>query len=239
MHHRLAPPEHRFVYPIYMLLLDLEELPDLGRNMRLFRHNRWGVVSFCENDYLPGSATDLRTRLDLLLRSHGLGIPGGRVLVLTHPRLLGYAFNPVSFFYCYDSAGHLSATVAEVRNTFGDRHVYLADASRWTDKKVMHVSPFFSMSGSYDWHLPEPTATKVLARVDLVEAGRPLLKAELSLSLQPLTDGLLARTICRYPCMTAKVILAIHWEALRLRAKGARFHKRPPYDPASVHREAP
>ena len=193
MHRRLAAPEHRFAYPLYMLLLDLDELPDLDRRLRLFGHNRPRPLGFRDGDHLGGDARPLRGKVEAFLRGQGIDPPGGRVLLLTHPRVFGYVFNPVSFFYCYEPGGALVARVAEVNNTFGDGHAYAGLASAWSDKKVMHVSPFFSMAGSYLWNLPEPSLERIEARVDLTREGRPLLEARLTLRPEPLTDLALAR----------------------------------------------
>jgi DUF1365 family protein len=221
MHHRVAAPEHRFTYGLYMLLLDLDELPSLDRRLRLFGHNRARPVAFRDADYLGDSAVPLREKVAAFLRSRGIEPPDGRILLLTHPRIFGHAFNPVSFFYCYDRADRLRARVAEVSNTFGDRHAYADRDPVWSDKKVMHVSPFFATAGSYLWQLPAPTRDRVRADVGLRRDGHVLLQASLTLRPEPLTDRALAWALVRYPFITLKVVAAIHWEALRLWRKGA------------------
>jgi DUF1365 family protein len=239
MHHRIGAPEHRFAYPLYMLLLDLDELPDLDRRLRLLGHNRPRPLSFRDGDHLGGDAGPVRDKVESFLRREGIEPPGGRILLLTHPRVFGYVFNPVSFFYCYEPGGALATRVAEVNNTFGDRHAYAGSVSAWTDKKVMHVSPFFSMAGSYLWDLPEPDGERIEARVDLAREGRRLLKARLTLRPEPLTDRALAWALLRYPFMTLKVAGAIHFEALRLWRKGARVFTKPTYDPDAARKEVP
>lgn len=237
MHHRLDPPEHRFAYPLYMLLLDLDELAGLDKDLRLFGHNRARPLAFRDRDHLGDDARPLRAKVEAFLRREGIAPPGGRILLLTHPRVCGYVFNPVSFFYCYDAAGGLAARVAEVNNTFGDAHAYAGTGPFWRSKKAMHVSPFFSMAGSYGWDLPEPDPTRVEARVDLTREGRPLLRARLTLRPEPLTDRALAGALVHYPFMTLKVMAAIHFEALRLWRKGARVFKAPAYDPQAAAKE--
>jgi DUF1365 family protein len=236
-HHRLHAPEHRFTYPLYMLLLDLDELPALSRRLWLFGHNRSRPLGFRDQDHLESTAKGMREKVEALLRAQGIEPPGGRILLLTHPRVFGYVFNPVSFYYCYEPGGRLVARVAEVNNTFGDRHVYAGSGGVWKDKKVLHVSPFFSMAGSYTWDLPEPDPARVEARVDLTRGGRPLLKARLTLRPQPLSDRALARALLLYPFMTLKVVAAIHFEALRLWGKNAPVFQNPGYDPASARKE--
>lgn len=237
LHHRLEASPHRFAYPLYMLLLDLDELPDLDRRLRLFGHNRPRPLAFRDRDHLGDDARPLRDKVEAFLRGQGIEPPGGPILLLTLPRVFGYVFNPVSFFYCYDAEGHLVARVAEVNNTFGDRHGYAGTAPAWRDEKVMHVSPFFSMAGSYQWDLPEPDPARVEARVDLTREGRPLLKARLTLRPEPLTDRALAWALVRYPFMTLKVVAAIHFEALCLWRKGARVFPTPAYDPEAADKE--
>jgi DUF1365 family protein len=237
MHQRLDAPPHRFAYPLYMLLLDLDELPGLDRRLRLFGHNRRRPLAFRDRDHLGAGTRALRAKVEGFLRDEGIEPPGGRILLLTLPRVFGYVFNPVSFFYCYDAAGRLAARLAEVNNTFGDAHAYAGTARAWRDKKAMHVSPFFSMAGSYDWDLPEPDGLRVEARVDLTREGRLLLRARLTLRPEPLTDRALAKALLRYPFMTLKVLAAIHLEALRLWWMGALFFPAPPYDPKAARKE--
>ena len=237
LHHRIGGPAHRFAYPLYMLLLDLDELPDLDRRLRLFGHDRARPLSFRGRDHLGNDARPLRAKVEDFLRAEGIHPPGGRILLLTLPRVFGYVFSPVSFYYCYDGVGRLTARVAEVNNTFGDRHSYAGTTAAWRDKKVMHVSPFFSMEGSYHWDLPEPSSLRVDALVDLTREGRPVLQARLALRPEPLTDRAIAKALLRYPFMTMKVVAAIHFEALRLWRKGARVFTQPAYDPPAARRE--
>lgn len=233
MHQRLEAPARRFTYPLFMLLLDLDELP--GLRLRLLGHNRPRPLALHDRDHLDGAP--LRAAVETQLRRNGIEPPGGRIALLTLPRVFGYVFNPVSFFYCYDPLGRLVARVAEVNNTFGDRHVYAGSGAVWRDRKVMHVSPFFSMAGSYLWDLPEPDASRVDVRVDLTRKGRPVLQARLALKPEPLTDRALAAALLRYPLLTLKVTAAIHYQALRLFWRGAPVFTRPAHDPAAAHEE--
>jgi DUF1365 family protein len=239
-HRRVSRPDHGFRYALYMCLLDLGELEDLDRSLRLFGHRRRRALSFHESDHLDGRALPLRESLEALFARERVSWPGGRVELLTHCRVLGYVFNPISLFYCYDPAGALGAVVAEVNNTFGDRHPYLLPVEEgrcvWRRKKLMHVSPFFSLAGSYHFELPPP-GRRLDAVVDLTRGGRTELAARLSLERQPLDDAHLLRALCRFPLVTLQVIAAIHWQALRLRARGARFWSQPPYDPEAARGE--
>ena len=234
-HERRGRLAHRFRYHVFMILLDLDELPALGRHLRLFGHNRPRPVSFRDADHLLGSGDGIRRDLERAVADAGHRLPEGRVELLTHCRVLGYVFNPVSFYYCYGGSGSLELVVAEVNNTYGDRHSYVLPVAEeqvepWT-KKAMHVSPFFPPdAGSYRWTL-SPPGKRVEVGVDLGQAGETRLRARLSLARRPLTDRALASALARHPFMTVKVIAAIHFEALRLWGKGLRFWERPPHDP--------
>jgi DUF1365 family protein len=220
---------------VFLTLLDLDEIEALDRGLRLFGHNRRRPVSFRDEDHLAASGRGVRFDLAETVRTAGHAMPEGRVELLTHCRILGYVFNPVSIFYCYDREDRLALAVAEVNNTYGDRHSYVLpvgdSAFEWRTKKLMHVSPFLRPdAGTYRWELPPPADTVSLG-IDLTRDGATVLAARLSLSRRPLTDGALASALVRYPFMTATVIGAIHFEALRLKLKGARFWSRPPYNP--------
>jgi DUF1365 family protein len=234
-HSRSSGPAHGFRYRIFLSLLDLDELPALDRELRLFGHNRWRPISFRDRDHLTASGRGVRADLEETVRAAGHEMPRGRVALLTHCRFLGYVFNPVSFFYCYDGDDRLTLVVAEVNNTYGDRHSYVLpvadDSFEWRTKKLMHVSPFFPPdAGTYRWELPPPTE-QIHVGVDLTRDGGTALAARLSLKRRLLTDRALASALLLYPFMTVQVIGAIHYEALRLWRKGAPFWERPPYDP--------
>jgi len=234
-HRRHDRPGHGFRYRLFLTLLDLDELPALERELRLFGHNRHRPLSFRDGDHLAASGRGVRADLEETVRATGHAMPEGRVELLTNCRVLGYVFNPVSIFYCYGRDERLVLAVAEVNNTYGDRHRYVlpvGDSSfEWRTKKLMHVSPFFQPdAGTYRWELPPP-AERVSLGVDLTRGGETVLAARLSLDRRPLTDRALASALLRYPFMTVQVIGAIHFEALRLWRRGARFWERPPYDP--------
>lgn len=234
-HRRTDRPGHRFRYRVFLTLLDLEELPDLDRGLRLFGHNRGRPMSFRDADHLAASGRGVRAELEESVRAAGHEMPRGRVELLTHCRIFGYVFNPVSVFYCYDGDDRLALAVAEVNNTYGDRHSYVLPVGDpefdGRSKKLMHVSPFFQPdAGTYRWELPAPS-DRVSLGIDLTRNGSTVLAARLSLARRPLTDRALGSALLRYPFMTVQVIGAIHFEALRLWRKGARFWNRPAYDP--------
>ena len=230
-----------------MHLLDLDELDALDAGLRLFGRNRAAVVSFHDRDHFRDPSRTVSENLRAAIEREGVAWPNGRVLLLTHCRVLGYVFNPVSFYYCHRPDGRLAVIVAEVNNTFGDRHCYVlpvdaaepagvaASRLRWRAKKVMHVSPFLPMDGSYLWELDVP-AERLRVRVDVTLRAERRFTATLALRREALSDGALARMLVRYPLVTAKAIGAIHWEAVKLWRKGAPFHPQPPYDPDAARR---
>lgn len=236
-HRRLERPTHAFRYRVLLTLLDLDELGTLDRSLRLFGHARARALSFRDQDHLRGSDASVRAELEEVVRAEGLALPGGRVELLTSCRILGYVFNPVSFFYCYDPGDRLALVVAEVNNTFGDRHSYVlpvTDGYRWSRKKLMHVSPFHQPdAGTYTFELPPP-GPRVEAAIELSRGGVAAITTRLSLERRSLDDRAVLSALVRFPFQTLKVIAAIHYEALRLWSKGARFWPRPPYDPAAA-----
>jgi hypothetical protein len=241
VHHRLAGPSHRFVATMAMLLVDLDELPALDASLRWFGWNRARPLSLHDDDYLTGTGP-IGPRLRAVVEAGGARWPGGSVRLLTQCRVFGYVFNPVSFFYIDDPAGRLSVIVADVANTFGERHPYVLDLATaqpgedgltWTDKKVFHVSPFFSLDGTYRFVLEDPGET-CRVRIDLTVGGVPQLRTALALRRSPLTDGAVLVRLVRYPFSTMRVVAGIHWEALKLRVKGASFFGKPPYDPRAA-----
>jgi len=234
-HRRRSAPAHGFRYRVLLALLDLDELSGLDQGLRLFGHNRPRPMSFRDADHLAASGRGVRDDLAAAVRDAGRRMPDGRVELLTSCRVMGHVFNPVSIFYCYDGDDDLALAVAEVNNTYGDRHSYVLPVGDpgfdGRSKKLMHVSPFFQPdAGTYAWALPAP-GERVSVGIDLTRGGETVLAAHLSLARRPFSDGALASALLRYPFMTVQVLGAIHFEALRLWRKGARFWNRPAYDP--------
>ncbi len=223
-HRRFRPVEHRFRFPLFLAFLDIDRIPEDLEVSRLVSAGRFNWASFRQEDHLGDPALPLRDRLRLDALAHGLTLPDGPVFLLTHLRYLGYCFNPVSYFYCHDRDGALRLVLADVHNTFGERHSYWMDAAsaatgdgalRFDVPKSFHVSPFLSMDCSYRWTLTEPGGT-LRVRVAETEAGVFTFDADLQLVRQPWTASSIRRTLFRFPWMTLKVIAAIHWEALWL-----------------------
>lgn len=238
-HQRFRPRKHRLSYRVFSMMIDLEELPDLDRSHRLFSYNRFGVLSFWDRDYGSGEDRPLIVYVRGALKAAGLDMPGGRVAMLCYPRLFGYVFNPLSVYYCYDRSDTLKAVLYEVSNTFGERHTYLIEVNG-TDQKNIHqscrkafyVSPFIDVSGEYRFRLTHP-GDDITVLIDQCDDGGVLLKASFSGRAHAVSDATFAAMVMKYPLMTFKVIVGIHWEALKLWRKGLKLfdHPAPPPSP--------
>ncbi|MGF1547328.1 MAG: DUF1365 domain-containing protein [Thiotrichales bacterium] len=236
MHRRLFPVRYRFVYRIFSMLLDIDRIDELARHTAVFSRNRWNIFSFYDADHVGSGANSARGWIDTILRRAGHDPAAGRVRLLCFPRLLGYTFNPLSIWFCEDPLGRLQLVVCEVRNTFGERHCYLLSGSldrplgwpvRAHRSKSFHVSPFIGMSAEYRFRLSQPGATlQVLIRE--YQDERLMLVAAQTGHAKPFTSENLLRESLRVPLLTFKVMAGIHWEALKIWLKGARFHTKPP-----------
>jgi DUF1365 family protein len=242
MHHRLKPFGHRFTYKVFSLLVDVDRLEELGRLSSLLSVNRANVASLHERDHVEVAGETIRSFADRLLDRAGLGRRAARILLLAYPRVCGYVFNPISVYFAYDEAGGLIALIYSVRNTFGQRHTYVAPVKpgelteaglRQSRAKLFHVSPFIEMTARYHFRVMPPGKV-VRLRIHETEAGEPLLAATFAGEAKPFNSVALAGCLLRIPLLTWKIMAAIHWQALKLWLKGARFHKSPPPpEPAS------
>ena len=229
-HTRLRPIHHAFAYPTYFLMLPLRSLHREGSGA--LAHNRRGMVSFFDRDHGDGGDNAL-VWLDAMLQAQGIHDATGEAWLHCYPRVLGYTFKPVSFWYCHRADGTLRAIVVEVNNTFGERHCYLLDgpvlgAEQRADK-VLHVSPFCAVEGSYRFRfMMNPQRTRTVARIDYDDGAGPVLQTSVSGSLQPATRTALRRALWRHPAMTLGVIGRIHWQALKLWCKRVHFIRKPP-----------
>lgn len=237
-HARRGPIGHRFRYATASFYLDLDELPSLARGVRGFAVDRPAPVSFWTTDHLNGGATPLREQLNSFLHAQGVTLDGGPIRLLTQCRVFGYVFNPVSFYFCHTRTGAVACIVAEVNNTFGERHLYLlgehnrravppgSGRTRYAADKALHVSPFVSMDAAYEFDFA-PVDDRLSVTIRETERGVRFFTAHLRGRRRPLTSSTLLRFLLRFPLHTLKIIGAIHWEALRLYWKGARFHSQP------------
>jgi DUF1365 family protein len=226
-HRRFRPVPHSFSYGVFMAFLDIDRMKELTEISRLLSYNRFNWASYDERDHFGDPELSLRKRLEQNAFAHGVSLPDGPIFLLTHLRYLGYNFNLVSFFYCYDAQARLRLVLAEVNSTFGESHNYwlspdnglpAANAKRYRTAKAMHVSPFMSMKLDYTFTLTLP-GRKLVVHMDTIEDGKPFFDATLNLERKPWSARSLHRALLSHPWMTAKVIGAIHWEALRLYLK--------------------
>ncbi len=238
LHARLRPRAHRFTYRVFTLLADLDQLPAIGRRLRLFSVDRPNLLAFWQADHGPRDGSPLRPWVERQLAAHGLASAGHRILVLAMPRLLGYVFNPISVYYCHDAAGRLGALIYEVKNTFGEQHSYVLPAPsaatpggwlRQSCAKAFYVSPFIEPDARYRFHL-QPPGERLRLIIQESHAAQPLLLATLTGTRRPCTDWQLLKAAFRWPFMTHKVIAAIHWEALWLWLKRIPLQPRPALD---------
>jgi DUF1365 family protein len=234
MHARLRPFGHRFVYRVFSMLIDLDRLDELGRMSTLFSVNKANLASFHESDHVERDGESIRAFADRLLEGAGLE-PAARILLLAYPRIFGYVFNPISVYFAYDGECRLIALIYEVRNTFGQRHSYVAPIGpgelsaagvRQRRTKLFHVSPFIDMGACYHFRVLPPGKV-VRLRIHETEGGEPLLAATFAGQAKMLTTRALAICLLKIPFMTWKITAGIHWEALKLWLKGARFRKSP------------
>jgi DUF1365 family protein len=234
MHRRCAPHGYRFSYPVFSLLLDIDRLQVLAGHSRLFAHNRFNLFAFHDRDHGPGDGSALRPWLERHLRRHGVELDGGRIRLLCFPRLLGYAFNPLSIWYCWHRDGRLRAVLCEVSNTFGERHGYLLHGEggvltwpvRAGQAKCFHVSPFLPMDLDYRFRLSRPGERLGIAIHCLEDHTLKMAAAQVA-TAQPFNDRNLLLTFLRMPLMTFKVVAMIHWQALKLLLRRAPLFRKP------------
>lgn len=233
IHHRLRPAEHRFSYGVFYLRLRLSALEQAGNT--LFSLNRFNLASFHYRDHGARDGTHPLTWIRALLAREGLTSADGEVWLQCFPRVLGYVFNPVSFWFCEDRAGNLRAVLAEVNNTFGETHCYLLarpggepipSNTALEARKVFHVSPFFPVSGGYRFRFSRAASAHV-ARIDYLDGEGPLLLTRIAGRPAPLTTARLAHAFISHPLMTLTIMARIHWQALRLWLLRVPFHSKP------------
>ncbi|MDX1593979.1 MAG: DUF1365 domain-containing protein [Gammaproteobacteria bacterium] len=232
MHHRHRPVTHRFAYPMFAVELDVDDLASTPRALAI---DRPGWLAFRSADHGPRDGTSLATWIRDLLVSQGLSGADGRVTLLAMPRLFGYLFNPVSFWFCHDRHGALRAVLAEVNNTFGEHHNYLVhrpdrgpigDGDVLTARKVFHVSPFLDVEGEYRFRFVRRDGRLQVA-IGHDVGGARVLSTALWGATAPLHGPALRRAALRTPLQTFAVMARIHWHALRLWLKGVAFHGKP------------
>lgn len=241
MHQRLTAPAYHFTYGVFSLLVDLDDLDANFPANRWLSTDRFNLFSVFQKD-LGGRQENLSLRAWITATCQEAGCPldGGRVLINTYPRVLGYQFNPLTVWYCHNAAGALIAINAEVSNTFGECHHYLLhdrgnplpSPFLASADKVFHVSPFLPMGMRYHFRLSPPAErlSVVIRETQCSESGEETLTlvATHHAKASPLTDRNLWLAALRIPFLTLKVIVLIHWQALKIWRRGGVFHRSPP-----------
>lgn len=224
---------HRFGYGVYMFYFDLAELDSLSKRLPFFSWNTFNLFSFYDRDHLkemPGES--LRQKLKLYLKEHGV-LDYGRVMLFTYPRILGYVFNPVSFYFVFATASESQARpiacVAEFGNTFHEMKLFFVpptetESFELTAAKHFYVSPFGNLSELFHFQVSAPDRSLLLKVDTLSESGEPILISAITGASLDLTNFNMLRLFCLYPLVTFKVIFSIHWQALLLWLKKVPFH---------------
>ena len=245
-HTRLRPKTNRFAYPTYFLMLPMRSM--LAPAGTVLPRNRFGLISFFDADHGDGRADSLG-RIDELLLREGVHDASGEIWLHCYPRVLGFVFKPVSFWYCHRADGTLAAVLVEVNNTFGERHCYLlcgpdlAWGRDMSARKEFHVSPFCTVAGSYRFRFMATglqgggaQRPRTVARIDHHDGAGALLQTSVSGELHPITRAGLRAAFFGMPLMTLGVIVRIHWQALKLLGKRVPWFHKPAPPPQFVSR---
>jgi DUF1365 family protein len=239
-HARLRPAKHAFTHGVYFLRLPLRAMGTADFGTRLLSRNRFNLLAFHDADHGDGKQP-LLDWITATLQREGIHDADGEIWLQCFPRVLGYVFNPVSFWFCHRADGALRAILCEVNNTFGERHCYLLDTGEpmpygveLKARKIFHVSPFCRIEGGYRFRFMQAqreqdgeTITRVVARVDHDDNTGPLLETSISGTACVLTDSRAAKAFFTHPLLTFGVMARIHWHALRLWLKRVPFFRKP------------
>lgn len=253
-HNRTEPKKNSFIYSVYMMYIDLDELAELDKRFRMFSWNRFNVFGFFDKDHFKFLDQqdkdkqaiarenvkyqiqhylnkDTKGKIKALLKDAGMDFELGKVCVLTNLRVFGYIFNPVSFYYCFDSEGVFRVLVSEVNNTFGDQKMYLVliddprkDVFTSAHRKNFYISPYTEFDNDLTWDFSLPK-DKVHIKIDSLKKGRVEVRAIFDGKRREMTDGLLLWLNLRYPLLTLAIIFRIHYQALKLFLKKVKFNR--------------
>lgn len=245
-HRRHGTPGDDLHYRMFMVYLDLDELPQCFDGHPLWSARGPAPAWFRRADYLGEPGTPLAQSVRELVAERTGERPEGPIRLLTHLRYFGHTFNPVSFYYCYDGVERVQAVVAHVTNTpWGERHAYVMPVEQAADHgtvklmrgrfaKALHVSPLMGMAHTYDWRLTEPTERLAVHIASQDPHGATVFDATLALERRELSRYELSRALARYPFLTTRIIARIYGHALRLRVRGASYFPHPPNKPSAA-----
>lgn len=238
MHNRLGPKKHRFHYNVFMFYIDLDEVNELSGKLWMFSKNKFNFFSLRDKEHLqlpidaPDTTKSIREQIECYLSDHNIHIGNGKIMLLTNLNVLGYNFNPVSFYFCYNEQGQPLCAIAEVGNTFGEMKPYLLNAQQFDGKKFhlntikyFYVSPFIDHDTSFDFQLEIP-GDKLNIRIDDIKDGERFFISTLTGNKKELNNGNLLLYSIRFPFITLKIITLIHWNALKLWMKKIPFRRK-------------
>lgn len=235
MHARLFPRENKFTYGIYYLACPLSKIKDMARGL-FMTVNRFGLLAFYDRDHGKRTNTDLESWIKPILIQNNLADATHTITLVTMPRVLGYVFNPVSFWLCSDSDGALKAVLCEVNNTFGETHSYLCARpdrqairpDEWLEgEKLFHVSPFLERMGTYRFKFNVQDKAMGFYIDFYNEEGKKQLVTTLTGTLEPYSTKVLFRQFLKNPLVTLTAVWRIHWQAVKLVWKGIKYIPKP------------
>ncbi|MEP1208947.1 MAG: DUF1365 family protein [Rhizobiaceae bacterium] len=240
VHKRVRPVEHKLRYRVFSLAIDVDRLEQVASRLKLFSLNRFNLFGLRQKAHGNRDGSSLSDFAWQQVRRAGMEEQVERVVVLFYPQIFGFAFNPLTVYFCLDAQGAPALMIYEVRNTFGEDLTYVLPAGDSHDgvyshgiDKSFYVSPFNNVDGRYTFHVVTPDE-ELTVGVALKNSDGPLLRTHFRGRRTPLTDWALVKMLFAYPLMTAKVVAAIHWEALKLWKKGLKLKTRPPAPPMRV-----
>jgi len=231
IHKRFKPKPHYFKYSVFSLLIDLSEVDDLSKKIKFFSYNKFNLVSFYEKDHGNRDSTSLVHWVKKNLEDNNINSENVKIRLLCYPRILGYVFNPLSVFYIYDVDEKLVCILYEVKNTFGEQHTYIFKVNNDQNlyqhncSKKFHVSPFIEMNCEYFFRLLKP-GERISVIIDQYQINEKILYASQDGQRVDFSSKELIKSYIKHPFMTFKIILAIHFEAFKLWAKGIKFIKK-------------
>ena len=231
IHKRFKPKFHSFNYNVFSLLIDLSELDEIHKELKLFSYNKFNIISFFNKDHGPRDGSSLQGWVIENLKKNDIDTDDIQIKLLCYPRIFGYVFNPLSVFYIYNKKSNLISVLYEVKNTFGEQHVYIFKTKKDQNliqhvcKKKFHVSPFIEMNCIYFFRLLKP-GNKISVIIDLNDPEGKVLYASQDGIKSNLNNKNLIKSYLKHPLMSFKIILAIHFEAFKLWTKGIRFIKK-------------
>lgn len=222
MHHRLVPKEHKFKYRFFSFYLDLDEIDELSKKIFILSRNKFNVYSFYDSDHWGSQQSSIKENILLYLKGKGIDLNGGRIMVLTYLRTFGYVFNPVSLYYCFDNANNPLCVVPEIGNTFGELKPFFVgkedlDGNKFKDSqtKFYYISPFTKLDDTLDFKLTIPS-DRLNICIDTSRNSQKILLTSMIGDKKELTNRNLLWMSFKFPLITLKVIVLIHWHALLL-----------------------